>query len=400
MATLTAPHGPAPVAALRWRLAAARTLAWALLMGGWVVLGALGHRHLPLWAGGLLPLALWLAAAAVAARVSAGWQGRPGAWRAVALMLAVASAAALAAVPAARGMALLALAGTAAIAWAGLQVVAARTVRALRPARGGPLLLPASLGTALGLSLAAPGVASLPLAAPGALLAAGLAIALLLPRQAVRAGGCVAAPRPPASDGAAQLAHPVAGAAWSPSTLARLGMLPMMAAMPVMAVWCSPLGAGAGAMWALHGAAMLLPAWLLVAAGRRLRPGAVETACALLLVAGALAWWWLPGLQAWLAASLLHAAAWSLAWAQPKPATGAAGIAQPLPAAGLPQAAWWAAPAAVLLLGWGLAQHGPAAAQAVQGMVGAVAASVWLRGWLQRRAPGTPAGCRSAAGAS
>jgi hypothetical protein len=368
-----------------WRLAIARTLAWALLVGGWVVLGALGHRYLPLWVGGLLPLALWLAAAAVATRASAGWQGRPGAWRAAALVLAVASAAALVAVPSARGSAIAVLACTAAIGWACLQVVAARAVRALRPVRGGLLLLPASLGTALGLGLAAPAVAGVPLAAPGAVLVAGLALALLLPRQAVRAGGCVAAPRPPSAASAALPPQHAAGTAWGPSALARLGMLPMMAAMPAMADWCSPLGAGPGAMWALHGAAMLLPAWALGAAGGRLRPAAVEAACALLLAAGALAWWSLPGLQAWLVASLLHAAAWSLAWALPQPAARAAGWAQPLPAAGLPHAALWSAPAAVLLLGWGLAHHGPVAVQAVQALLGAMAAGVWVRGWMQRR---------------
>ena len=39
----------------------ARTLAWTLLIGCWLSLGALGQALMPLQAGGLVPIAIWLA---------------------------------------------------------------------------------------------------------------------------------------------------------------------------------------------------------------------------------------------------------------------------------------------------------------------------------------------------
>ena len=51
---------------LEARLWAARALAWALLFGGWFVLGALGHARTPAGAGvgmaAVWPTALWLLA--------------------------------------------------------------------------------------------------------------------------------------------------------------------------------------------------------------------------------------------------------------------------------------------------------------------------------------------------
>ncbi len=52
-------------------LFATRTAAWALLFGGWLVLGALGMRHAPPALGLLAPLALWLLVLGGAARVFA-----------------------------------------------------------------------------------------------------------------------------------------------------------------------------------------------------------------------------------------------------------------------------------------------------------------------------------------
>jgi hypothetical protein len=46
--------------------AGATTLAWALFIGGWLVLGALGRATSVLWFSGLLPVATWLAVAGAA----------------------------------------------------------------------------------------------------------------------------------------------------------------------------------------------------------------------------------------------------------------------------------------------------------------------------------------------
>ena len=43
------------------RLTLARTLVWALMIGGWLSLEALGRQVLPLWLGGMVPIAIWLA---------------------------------------------------------------------------------------------------------------------------------------------------------------------------------------------------------------------------------------------------------------------------------------------------------------------------------------------------
>ncbi|WP_210760805.1 hypothetical protein, partial [Azohydromonas sediminis] len=76
---------------------AARTLAWTLLFGGWLALGALGVRHAPVATGALAPVALWLLAIGVAVRVSAAWSPSPRALRAVLVGSAALAAACLAA---------------------------------------------------------------------------------------------------------------------------------------------------------------------------------------------------------------------------------------------------------------------------------------------------------------
>jgi hypothetical protein len=136
------------------------------------------------------------------------------------------------------------------------------------------------------------------------------------------------------------------------------GMLPMMAALPVMAQACSaawrlPDEAGL----ALHLAAMLLPAALWRRPGRALH----ATLLALLLggVAVALRW---PGLAGWMGLSLLHTVAWSLACAAP-PRPQAPALAKGLPVL--------AATAAAVL---GLASAPVATLQALQVGLGLAAA--------------------------
>lgn len=56
------------------RLWAAHVIAWALLLGCWLVLGTLGRRHLPQVAGDQLPVALWLATVGVAWALTGRWR--------------------------------------------------------------------------------------------------------------------------------------------------------------------------------------------------------------------------------------------------------------------------------------------------------------------------------------
>src|SRR6218665_2303227 len=60
-----------------WRLAGVRALAWTLLIGGWLSLGALGRLHTLRWAEGLLPLACMLLAVGLG-RHCAGLLRLPG----------------------------------------------------------------------------------------------------------------------------------------------------------------------------------------------------------------------------------------------------------------------------------------------------------------------------------
>ncbi len=113
---------------LEARLWAARALAWALLFGGWLVLGALGHARTPVGAGmaAVWPMALWLLAVGAllaltqrhgSSRARLGWG------------LALATSVAAWALSAGTGSAPLA---ALALAWAALLVGASRAVRLLR----------------------------------------------------------------------------------------------------------------------------------------------------------------------------------------------------------------------------------------------------------------------------
>lgn len=145
-------------------------------------------------------------------------------------------------------------------------------------------------------------------------------------------------------------------AAW-PQQAARLAMLPMMAALPAMADWCSASGVSPPLLLALHAAVMLLPPLLLPS-----RPALI----AALLLAGGLALLWLPGLQGLTAAMLLHGAAWSLARGLP----AGAGASSPA-AVGL-------SAAVLLAIGFTLAEAGPAALRVVHGALALCGAAALL----------------------
>ena len=115
------------------RLCLARTVAWALLLGGWLVLGTLGRQQLPQSAGGQLPVALWLATLAGALALAGHWRASVLALRSG--LLASGLAAALALAWPDRSAALLLCA---AVAWALLLVAASLVVRGLRRLQPGP----------------------------------------------------------------------------------------------------------------------------------------------------------------------------------------------------------------------------------------------------------------------
>lgn len=110
--------------------------------------------------------------------------------------------------------------------------------------------------------------------------------------------------------------------------LARAAMLPMLAGLPAMLALCSPEGWPPAAMWALHGAAMLLPmAW----PGRlpaTLVPAAMAASALPLLV-------W-PGVGGWMAGSALQALACGLAMrSRPAPVAPAASALASIAATGV-----------------------------------------------------------------
>jgi len=187
-------------------LAAARTAAWALLFGGWLVLGALALRHGPGGALLLAPLALWLASVALAQRALAHHAPTPWALRALLLAAGGAAAAGVA-----QGGWLLA-----APAWGLLLVLASAVVRRRRLALAGDVP-PSPRGPALLAALVAAAVAGDPLAgAPLAALPALLAVLAL-------GAGFMAWPGPPAAALAAVATLLGLAAAWAGLTAWRAG---------------------------------------------------------------------------------------------------------------------------------------------------------------------------------
>jgi hypothetical protein len=365
---------PSPV-----RLALARTLAWALLFGGWLVLGEAGQRQLPLWAGGLVPLALWLAGLGVLLGLL---QGRRVSIRHLRTVLLAAGSvlACIGLMPGRSAPVLLA-----ALAWSLLLVAASLSVQALRratPSRPPAPLVPATAGALLAWSLVSlPGAS----AWPGvAIAAAALALALLVPRSA--------APVPACRGGLFDCSLPWPDPArWRrvadwPRQAALLAMLPMMATLPAMADWCRSdwgLSPASSTLW--HLAAMLLPALLLRRWLARAGEQARGVAVTLLMVASGGAMWAYPGLAGLMVVTLLQAIAWSLVWAWPmlRP-SGAAPIARRSSALGA--AMRTLAPAfAVLALGSFTADLGPDALRAAQALLAVLAlagAAVGIITWL------------------
>lgn len=370
-------------------LFAARSLAWALMLAGWIALTHLAERY----AGGALQafalVALWLLALGAGASAAAQWAASRSALRVASLAAAGVAASALLAATQGAGFHALWLAAP---AWALLLGLASITVRAWRhalPRRPAAPLWPAATGALLAWGVAGDPADSAALAlrlagllAGGALLLAWLQPRVPLPdsRRGCRAGlfDC------------SLPAWPVQGwrePAHTPLLVASLAMLPMMGALPQMLALCGDAGLGVAGL-APHLLAMFVPALLWP---RQAPRAGLALLCAGLLVAGGLMLA-LRGSAALSWTMLAHAVAWSLAW---RAQLGDASLR-----AAPRQAAWRGAlvqAAAALLLGVAVAQAG---AQALLGVhlllagAGALALAAWVVAAGLGRVPGLRARSR------
>ena len=166
-------------------------------------------------------------------------------------------------------------------------------------------------------------------------------------------------------------------------------MLPMMAALPLMAAWCRAQGVAPQTMVLLHLAAMFGPALLLRQSIARWSMRTLSIVCAILLASGAAVVMWAAAPLDLLGLAVTHGAAWGLAWGGQlwAPARrGQQGTSPLLAAAGY----------ALVTLAFGLAveqagARGVAAVHVALGL-GAIAAwlvkgapAVWLRSSSARR---------------
>ncbi len=296
-------------------LTLARACAWALLIGGWVGIGSFALRAAPSVAGGFALVALWLLALGGAAAVATRALPRWARGLALAACAAVTAAALLWAVRGGgQAAVVLALLG-----WAALTALASGVVRGLRlaePMAPRPPIAAASLG-ALAAALVLGDTGDLSgLAWRLTLFVCAIATLLIALQRRIDSR----APAPGCRAGLFDCSLPAWPAgAWRdagqwPVLLAGLAMLPMMAALPLMADWCRAQQVAPQAMVLLHVAAMFGPALALQSRIAAWAPRSLALACMLLLAVGAAtavaapAPWDLLGLAA------SHGAAWGLAW--------------------------------------------------------------------------------------
>ncbi|HMA08797.1 MAG TPA: hypothetical protein VKP68_13075 [Ramlibacter sp.] len=379
------------------RLTLARACAWALLVAGWVGIGSFALQFAPSVSFGFALVALWLVALGGAATVATRGGIRRGT-RALALCVGAAITGvglSWSVHGGGVGAVLLALVG-----WAALTALASGVVRSLRLAQAAapaPPVAAASLG-ALCAALALGDLGDLPALAIRLTIfvAATAALLVLLQRridEGLRAPGCRA--------GLFDCSLPAWPAgAWReprqwPMLLAGLAMLPMMAALPLMAAWCSAQRVAPQAMVLLHLAAMFGPPLVLRATVARWSPRTLSAACTLLLAAGAACASWAAAPLDLLGLAVTHGAAWGLAWSGQlwAPARRGRQGASPLRAA---------AGYAVLTLAFGLvvehfgvrgvtAMHAALGLAAVLAWLLARAANPWSRTMTQRPRSSAPA---------
>lgn len=299
------------------RLTCARATAWTLLLAGWVGLGSFAMVLAPSGAGAFALVALWLLALGGVATVATRDNLGAGVRRLALVLCAALTAAALA--WAVRGGGLPALL-VALFAWACLTALASGVVRSLRLAQAappGPPIGAAGLGAIC---------AGLVLGDLGDLHALSLRLGLLVALAAIvlaalqrGVGARSAASRCRAGLFDCSLPAWPAGA-WHdaqqwPALLAGLAMLPMMAALPLMVVWCRTQAIEPQALVLLHFAAMFAPAVLLRRSIAQWSVRTVSTVCTLCLAAGALLGIWADAPLNLLGLAVAHGAAWGLAWA-------------------------------------------------------------------------------------
>lgn len=298
------------------RLTLARACAWALLVAGWIGVGGLALQFAPSVSYAFALVALWLltlgAAAAIATRGSMHRSTRAMALLAGAAVtgFGVWSTVHGGGIP----TLLLALTG-----WAALTALASGVVRSLRLAQTAIPTPPIAAATAgavcAGLIIGDLGdTPALAMRLAVFVGAAAATLVLLQMRIDDRTGtpGCRA--------GLFDCSLPAWPAgAWRdtqqwPALLAGLAMLPMMAALPLMAEWCRAQAVAPQAMVLLHLASMFVPALLLRRSVARWSLRTLSTVCAVLLASGAALVTWAAAPLDLLGLAVTHGAAWGLAW--------------------------------------------------------------------------------------
>lgn len=302
--------------AMRFRLMLARACAWALLVAGWIGIGSFALLVAPSLGAGFALVALWLLGLGAAAAWATRGSLRPAAQCAALGAGAAATMAGLWWTPHAGGWSalLLALAG-----WASLTALASGVVRSLRTrqrAAPTPPILPATLGAAAA-AMVLGDIGDLPgLAVRLSAFVAAVSLALFLLQA--RAGAATARQGCRAGLFDCSLPSWPAGA-WRdvlqwPTLIAGLVMLPMMAALPLMAEWCRAQSVHPQAMVLLHLSAMFVPALVLRRWIARWSVRTLASACAALLALGAAVALWAASPANLLGVSVAQGAAWGIAW--------------------------------------------------------------------------------------
>ena len=296
-----------------WRLQAARALAWALLLGGWVGLGSLSQTLAPEPFSAFALIGVWLLALGGFSELIGKFRLQRTLLRGLLMCAALLACWALF-VPLHGGDLVSLL--PALVAWAIVVSLASSAVRACRVAAHGRLN-PPNAAAAAGALLAWVCVGDLtdlaslgPRLMVGALLACG-ALAVLLPKQRGAISGC----RAGLFDCSLPNWSPVhwrSPQRW-PVLLASVAMLPMMCSLPLMVSLCRGDSVSAQTVLGVHFAAMFLPALLVTRTPNT--TWAVPSICAALLAIGALVLLFASGTFAWWGLALAHGAAWSVAWA-------------------------------------------------------------------------------------
>lgn len=301
---------------MSWRLMLARACAWALLVAGWIGIGSFAMVVAPSLTAAFALVALWLLGLGAAASVATRGSLQPAAQRAALTAAAATTIAGLWWTTHAGGWGalLLALAG-----WASLTALASGVVRSLRTrqvAAPTPPILPATLGAAAA-ALALGDIGDLPGLAVRLM---GFVAAVSLTLFLLQAPAGAAAPRQGCRAGLFDCSLPSWPAgAWRdvvqwPTLIAGLVMLPMMAALPLMAEWCRAESVQPQTMVLWHLSAMFIPALVLRRwiAGWSVR--VLASACAVLLAAGAVLALWAASPANLLGVSVAQGAAWGIAW--------------------------------------------------------------------------------------